>query len=316
MLGWLNNFASWWRRNGAAEIRSTAPNAAAESPPQIKRIVLADGVARTLFEDYADHRRSPRGDEEIGWILLGLRHEGEAIALAALPAGTQRDAGAAHVLFNSDVQELASHILRQQGKKLGVVGVVHTHPSDLRHPSAGDYQGDRVWVAQLRGEEGVFGIGTVNSGAESPSPHQQSRDDMSFCWYVLAPSDSHYRAIPVHLTNGPDLASPFHELWHILEAHAPALNRLYRQLARIHCQRIEMDAEILLAVKIALAEKNQQLRLLLNEAQARYYWDRGSELISIDPQELQVDRAVYLILAELAKESAVDACETLAPVRM
>jgi len=62
-----------------------------------------------------------------------------------------------------------------------------------------------------------------------------------------------------------------------------------------------LDATILLAVHIPLAEPNQQLRLLLSEAEARYYWDRDGELIAIDPHEAQLDRAVYLILAELTK---------------
>src|SRR5437660_9887016 len=135
MLGWLNRLMSWWPRRGATELRSTAPVPAVPAGPHLKRIILADGVIRTLFDDYQEHRDSPRGDEEIGWILLGLRTDDEAIALAALPAGTQRDAGAAHIRFNSDAQELASRIVRQQDKRLRVIGVVHTHPGNLRWPS-------------------------------------------------------------------------------------------------------------------------------------------------------------------------------------
>src|SRR5207248_1183430 len=63
----------------------------------IERIVLTDDVSRTLFEDYAEHRAGKRGDEEMGWVLLGLRQSDQAIALAALPASSDRDAGEAHV---------------------------------------------------------------------------------------------------------------------------------------------------------------------------------------------------------------------------
>src|SRR2546423_329407 len=52
----------------------------------LKRLVLTDGVSRTLFEEYHDHRKGERGDEETGWVLMGLRHEHEALVLATLPA--------------------------------------------------------------------------------------------------------------------------------------------------------------------------------------------------------------------------------------
>ncbi len=152
-------------------------------------ILLTEGVAHTLFDDYRNHRHSSRGEEEIGWVLLGLRQDGKAIALAALPAGTQREAGVAHVRFNSDAQELASRILRQKDKRLGMLGVVHTHPGSLRHPSAGDFQGDRIWVSRLRGGIGIFGIGTADArAAESqttPNDHRQFRGELCFSWYAL-----------------------------------------------------------------------------------------------------------------------------------
>jgi len=115
---------------------------------------------------------------------------------------------------------------------------------------------------------------------------------------------------PWHMVRGSDLARPFNDVWNVLETYALPLNRLYRQLAKIHCKRTEMESEVFLAVAITLPNPNQQLRLLLNEADVRYYWDEGNELIAIDPHETQVDRAVYLILAELAKQSAVNVCES------
>ncbi len=116
----------------------------------LQRIFLTDGVGRTLFEEFADHRRE-RGEEETGWVLLGLRDAQEAVVLATLPAGALADAGVAHVRFNSEAQALASRIVRQADKRLTILGVVHTHPGSLRHPSDGDLRGDSDWVANLRG---------------------------------------------------------------------------------------------------------------------------------------------------------------------
>ena len=323
MLGWLKNIASWWHRRGSTVLPSTVP--ISTSPSSVRRIVLADGVARTLFEGYADHRESPRGNEEIGWILLGLRHEGEAIALAALPAGTQRDAGAAHIRFDSEAQALASRIVRQQDKRLQILGVVHTHPGNLRWPSDGDFHGDRQWIAGLRGE-GIFAIGTADAHAnEATGGNVQVFAEMCFSWYALGAGDVRYRPLPVQVTIGPDLALPLHSVWNVIETRAESLNKLCRLFAKVQLEVINEPSlqlaaangggnTFLLCVKIALAEPNQQLRLLLSERHARYYLDRGSELIAIDPRELQVERAVYMILAELAKEPALNACETLAPV--
>ena len=87
-------------------------------------MTLTDEVGRTLFEEYAAHHEGPRGHEETGWILLGLREEHEAVALATLPAGTERSAGVAHVRFNSNGQALASRIVRQADRRLTMLGVV------------------------------------------------------------------------------------------------------------------------------------------------------------------------------------------------
>src|SRR5262249_28845468 len=150
----------------------------------LERLLLTDGVARTLFEEYAAHRAAARGEEETGWVLMGLREAVQAVAVATLPAGTKSDASAAHVRFNSIGQALGSRIVRQTDKRLTILGVVHTHPGSLRHPSDGDLRGDREWIAHLRGKEGVFGIGTAD-GAEAngslfaaqPRPHVQTMGD-------------------------------------------------------------------------------------------------------------------------------------------
>src|SRR5262249_5603471 len=132
----------------------------------LRHIIITDGVGRALFEEYALHEKSSRGDEETGWLLLGVRKEEEALVLATLPAGVEYDAGASHVHFNSQGQAVGSRIVRQVDKRLTVLGVVHTHPGSLRHPSDGDFRADSEWVARLRGQEGVFGIGTVDTQTE------------------------------------------------------------------------------------------------------------------------------------------------------
>src|SRR5947209_15920624 len=178
----------------------------------LRRVLLTDGVGRTLFEEFAAHRAEERGDEETGWVLMGLREHDEAIALATLPAGTQRDAGVAHVRFNSSGQALASRIVRQADRRLTILGVVHTHPGSLRHPSDGDLQGDAQWVARLRGGEGVFAIGTADGRkplpgraalfAERPRPNVQCLGELCFSWYSLRAGQRGYHALPVELTLG------------------------------------------------------------------------------------------------------------------
>jgi proteasome lid subunit RPN8/RPN11 len=271
---------------------------------RLERLLITDQVCRTLFQEFADHRDGKRGNEEIGWVLLGRRDETEATVLATLPAGTQRSAGVAHVRFNSDAQALGSRIVRQWDKRLALLGVVHTHPGSLRHPSDGDFQGDSQWVGQLRGGEGVFGIGTadVENNAEpkllrKPEEHRQILGELCFSWYSLCKGDRRYRKLPVEMTLGPDLARPLHSVWDVVEQHSEALDRLFRQQANVTFE----VAEQTLAVNLPLATPGSGLRLLLDRAEVRYLLRQDGALSAVDPEEEPLDRAVYLILAELAR---------------
>src|SRR4051812_22012095 len=181
--------------------RPPEPAAAARPLRPLTRLRLTDEVSRTLFDEYAAHRAGDRGEEETGWALLGLREGDDALALATLPAGADREAGQAHVRFNSGAQALGSRIVRQADRRLTLLGVVHTHPGSLRHPSDGDYRGDSRWVGQLRGGEGVFGIGTAERPASGypgpgtadvawqPQPHRQCLGELCLSWYALAGGD-------------------------------------------------------------------------------------------------------------------------------
>src|SRR5688572_26730966 len=57
-------------------LAETTPPLAAAEP--LRRFRLTDGVSRTLFEEYSRHRRGDTGEEETGWVLLGLRERDEA----------------------------------------------------------------------------------------------------------------------------------------------------------------------------------------------------------------------------------------------
>jgi proteasome lid subunit RPN8/RPN11 len=274
---------------------------------RIARLILTDEVSRTLFGEYAAHRASDRGDEETGWVLLGIREVDRAVVLATLPAGANRDAGAAHVQFNSNAQAVASRIVRQHDSRLAMLGVVHTHPGSLRHPSGGDFQGDSLWVSVLRGGEGIFGIGTADGPRSNgllvgsqPHSHVQCLGDLVLSWYALGEGDNQYRPLEVQLTIGPDLALPLHAIWGTIERFADPLERLCQQQAKVSFQIVPGRKGAALAVSLRLAEANSSLRVVLEQQEAAYYWQHGQEFHSLNPPADQLDRAVYLVLAELA----------------
>jgi proteasome lid subunit RPN8/RPN11 len=283
---------------------------ALKSCRRLEQLLLTDEVCRTLFREYSSHRAGARGDEEIGWVLLGIREDNQALALATLPAGARRQAGATHVQFNSSAQAVASCILRQDDKRLTTLGVMHTHPGNLNHPSEGDFLGDRLWISQLRGREGVFGIGTADaqrsngsSVGHHPQPHVQTFGEAAVSWYALAEGDENYRPLQVQLTLGPDLAVPLHGVWATLEAFAEPLSRLYRQQRGMTIQVANEPSDPALAVNIALVEPEQALRVVLQGEHAAYYLQRGQELLTVEAPAKQLDHAVYLILAAIAEQS-------------
>src|SRR5262245_43544715 len=71
---------------------ATLPPAKLHQYERLERVLLTDEVNRTILEEFAAHRDSERGEEETGWVLLGVRDLHEATVLATLPAGTHRDA--------------------------------------------------------------------------------------------------------------------------------------------------------------------------------------------------------------------------------
>ena len=233
--------------------------------------------------------------------------EEEALVLATLPAGADCSAGVAHVRFNSDAQALASRIVRQMDRRITILGIVHTHPGTPTTPQRwGSARGQR-WVGQLRGGQGVFGIGTVEGDvqaeamyARQPRPHVQCWSDMRLSWYALKDGDRGYRSLPYGLTLGPDLARPLHAVWVAIEAHAEPLDRLYRQQARVSFAVVAGNHGPALALEVPLAEPGTAIRVLLEGKEVQYFVRRKGELFSTTSQEERVDRGVYLLLAELA----------------
>ena len=283
------------------------PPAAGPLAP-VRRVVLADDASRALFAEYAAHRASDRGTEETGWALLGVRRADEAIVLATLPAGAAREAGEAHVKFNSAAQAFASRVVRQGHRQLTLLGVVHTHPGSLRHPSSGDYRGDVTWVANLRGKEGVFGIGTSDAEPPpeagiswQPAPNVQCLGELCLSWYSLGATDRNYRPLPVELSIGPDLAAPLRPVWDELEAHAERLDRLARQLSGVRFAVADGHQKPALTLTVPLPDDGRAVRVELEGKDVRYRLltpDRGP--LAADLREDRVDVGVFHVLSELA----------------
>jgi len=308
LLGSASRLLLDFHQRWLAPASSTVPGAGGSvvNCLPLERILLTDGVGRTLFEEYAAHRASARGKEETGWMLLGLREPREAIALATLPAGTRAEASVSHVNFNSIAQAVGSRIIRQSDKRLTILGVVHTHPGTLRHPSDGDLRGDRVWVQRLRGQEGVFGIGTADGQEQSlyalqPRPNVHCLGELRFSWYALRQGAPAYTPLPVSLTIGPDLARPLHAAWPTLEEHAERIERLYQQQARLQVEVVAGRPAGLLLV-LPLAGDGQALRVLLSGQEVRYFLQHKGEWLEADHRDELVDRGVYRLLAELAQQ--------------
>ena len=268
----------------------------------IARLVVADEVSRTLFAEYAAHRASSRGHEEIGWTLLGIRQDDEAIVLATLPAGVNRSAGATHVQFNSIAQELACRIVRQSHRQLMPLGLLHTHPGSMRHPSDGDYRGDINWVEGLRGGQGVFGIGTASEQpGRVPAVHEQERESLTFSWYTLSAGERNYRDVPVSIEPGPDLALELRTVWDEIETHAGRLNSLAGQLALVRFAIGSGSQKPALIVRVALVDNARSIEVMMEGKDVRYFVADGSQIMVAEFRDDRVDRGVYAMLTELSR---------------
>lgn len=293
--------------NGAAAARKKSVKPGPQYHP-LERVVLTDGVARSLFDDYARHRAADRGDEETGWALLGLREARQAVALATLPAGELREAGVAHVQFNAAAQAVGCRIVRGRDRRLVPLGIVHTHPGSLRRPSDGDLRGDKEWVAQLRGGDGAFGIGTADVPADladcfasQPRPNVCCLGQLRLSWYALRAGESNYRPLPVQLTLGPDIAGDLHAAWPTLEAHAARLDRLLQQQSHARVEPLAGELGPGLLVKVPLAD-GRAVGAILRGEEARFLLFQNDEPTEVEPPDDRLDRGIYLLLAQLSAD--------------
>ncbi len=274
----------------------------------IKYMLISSGVGQTLVQGYRNHLNQERGDEETGWLLMGYREKKHAVVVAAVPSGEFREASSTHVKFNSQAQVVAGRLLRQLHDKLEVLGLFHTHPGRLRHPSSGDYQGDIQWVKKLPGKQGVFGIGTVDH--ESPirgefatkiAINTFSMTGMRFDWFSLASGDSNYVKVPIRWTLGEDLARPLHVVWDAMETHAGEIEKVLAQQSKATCGITQGAAGHQLTLSIPLAGSAGKIIVFIFKDKVQYFFEKNEQLFAVDIQEDKVDRGVYLVLAELSK---------------
>ena len=193
----------------------------------------------------------------------------------------------------------ASRIVRQTDRRLAILGVVHTHPGSLRHPSDGDYRGDSQWVGQLRGGEGIFGIGTADARcrqrrpgvARQPRPHVQCLGKLCFRGMRCGAASSRYRPLPVEMTLGPDLARPLHSVWATIEAHAERLDRLARQQAGVRFEVFRVTMARPWRLPFPWPSRAMPSASSWREKEVRYYLVREDELLEPIPTKTAWTRA-------------------------
>jgi hypothetical protein len=93
-----------------------------------------------------------------------------------------------------------------------------------------------------------------------------------------------------------------HDVWSSVEAYAEQLERLYRQQAGIVSEVVAGVNGPALSVRVPVVDPYDSLRVVLEGDSARFYLLRDGDILEVDPKEERVDRAVYLVLAELAAQ--------------
>ena len=188
-----------------------------------------------------------------------------------------------------------------------MLGIVHTHPGSMRHPTQSDYSGDIVWIENLRGREGIFGIGTADAQPHSPgaiawqpAANQQCLDELCLSWYALRTGDRNYRPLPVEITLGPDLALALRPVWCELEVHAERLDRLARTMQRVRFDVVAGKQKPALAVTVALADPDRAIRAVMEGKEVRYLLLQNGEAQVADFRDDRIDRGLFVMLAELS----------------
>jgi len=87
----------------------------------------------------------------------------------------------------------------------------------------------------------------------------------------------------------------------LFRSHAEPLDRLFVQQIGLRIEPCRLPDARGLLVSIPLAG-GRALRLLIAADRTRYLLERGGELEEINPDETNVERGVYLLLADLARQ--------------
>lgn len=229
------------------------------------------------------------------------------MVLAALPAGEFRESSSTHVRFNSQAQEIAARLVRQKDQRLVVLGVVHTHPGSMRHPSSGDYRGDISWVEHLAGKEGIFAIGTAD-GPVNCSPFASKTGQnafvmggVRFTWYSLASKESNYKPLPFVWSLAPDLAQPWHAAWGLLEKNSKEINRILSGQNGARCFSSVFQGEPVITLEVPAGDADTKIQAVLGAGNIRFFVSRRGEMMAVDLQENKLDRGLFMVLAELSK---------------
>ncbi len=109
-------------------------------------------------------------DEGAG-LLLGDDKSGQRRVLAIIPLENSRESGARHNRYLITPQDMLRG--EQEAVRLGldVVGIFHSHPDSLNHPSEFDREWALPWFSYL--------ITTVSSGQAQDSRSWRLQDDRS-----------------------------------------------------------------------------------------------------------------------------------------
>lgn len=291
---------------------------------------IHSGVLRSMFGDFLAHKETDRGEDETGWLLLGTRKAGAKVIEAALPAGEFRDAGVSHVNMNSTAQAVAMRILKKAHPELDVLGVAHTHPGRLNRPSNGDFQGDRLWVPNLRGGEGIFAIGIWSCGnpvnpGDGPMNTCGEDDDAAeilgagsrshsmggavFNWFSLASGESWYRGLSVEETPGVDLGLEIRGHWDLIEFFAGSIERLVQMQPGIQMGLIPLGSMATPTMVLCqpLARAGEELQVVLQGRGAGFFHMgmENPEEIAGPPENLVT--AFYEVMARLSRGSRREA---------
>jgi hypothetical protein len=89
-------------------------------------------------------------------------------------------------------------------------------------------------------------------------------------------------------------------LWVALEAHAERIERLCLQQVGVRFEIVDDEWGRGLSLLLPLSQRDHAVRVLVRPKEVRYYAILAGDVFEIENPDPSLDRAVYLLLAELA----------------